>query len=82
MLKPDLQEILLKQWSGAGDALARAERLWFIGYSFPESDSFMRFFLAASLASNSHLRQIAVLDPSLDVIETRAKSLFSAPQLA
>ncbi|GJQ29738.1 MAG: hypothetical protein HBSAPP03_16220 [Phycisphaerae bacterium] len=72
---------LRDQWVGASTALQSADYLWFIGYGFPLSDSFMRFFLGASLFQNVRLRQIAVVDLSSKVIRDRAKPLFAAPHL-
>lgn len=72
---------LRDQWVGASNALQSADYLWFIGYGFPLSDSFMRYFLGASLFQNVRLRQIAVIDKSARVIKERAKPLFAAPHL-
>lgn len=81
VLKPSMlgYDLLRKQWDGACKALAAADRLWFIGYSFPESDSFMRYFLGSALFKNSRLREIVVIDPDRDVIDNRARPLFAQP---
>jgi hypothetical protein len=80
VLKPDLLPLLGPQWKGASEAISSADLLWFIGYSFPETDSFMRYFLASSLFTNVRLRQLTVIDPTVDV-GRRAKQLFRMPSL-
>jgi hypothetical protein len=54
--------------------LAAATHLVFIGYSFPESDAYMRYFLGASLAENVGIEAIHVIDPHADQIVQRLKS--------
>lgn len=50
-----------------------------MGYSFPATDTFMRYFLAASLFENSQVRQIAICDPS-ESVALRAATFFDSPQ--
>jgi hypothetical protein len=50
-------------WQTAAAALAAAEHVLFVGYSFPESDTYMRYFLGASLVDNVNLESIRILDP-------------------
>jgi hypothetical protein len=50
-------------WQTAAAALAAAEHVLFVGYSFPESDTYMRYFLGASLVENVNLESIRILDP-------------------
>jgi len=50
--------------NAAGKALHEAEKLVFIGFSFPESDTYIRYFLAANLSQNTDLRTIEVVDPN------------------
>ena len=54
-------------------ALAGATHLVFIGYSFPESDAYMRYFLGASLAENVALEAIHIIDPKTDAIVGRLR---------
>lgn len=72
--------VLRDQWVGAADALSTADVIWFIGYSFPDTDTFMRFFLGASLFRNTRLRQVFVIDPNMSALRHRASPLFAAPQ--
>jgi hypothetical protein len=80
VMKQSLDEALRSQWAGASNAIADADAIWFIGYSFPETDSFMRFFLAAALGTNAGLKQLLIIDPNADACR-RAKSLFQTPFL-
>jgi hypothetical protein len=68
VLKPGMLQLLKDQWEHAGAALQCADILVFIGYSFPASDTFMRFFLASALYDNPRLERIVVIDP--DVLNT------------
>jgi len=61
-------------WNAAGKALEEAEKLVFIGFSFPESDTHIRYFLAANLFENVDLRPIVIVDPNADKIYTRLKN--------
>lgn len=60
-------------WNEAGKALEEAEKLVFIGFSFPESDIYIRYFLAANLFENVDLRTIEIIDPNADKICGRLK---------
>jgi hypothetical protein len=60
-----------EQWREAAKALAAATQLVFIGYSFPETDAYMRYFLGASLAENVALEAIHIIDPKADEIVNR-----------
>lgn len=81
VIKPELDTILQQQWQGAAQAISQADRLWFIGYSFPETDSFMRYFLASALFENVKLKQVVIIDPDIDMIRTRARPMFDSPRL-
>jgi hypothetical protein len=61
-LKPDLKGPLTRIWSGAAKSLLEADQLVFIGYSFPSSDTEMKYFLASSLVDNAQIRRIDVFD--------------------
>lgn len=80
VIKPRIEPLLKDQWEGAANALMQADRLWFIGYSFPQSDSFMRYFLASTLCRNVRLKQIVIIDKNLATIRERAMPLLESPQ--
>jgi hypothetical protein len=63
-------------WNTAAIALKEAERLVFVGYSFPTADAHLRYFLAAALNGNYALRRLTLLDPNADAI---AASLRAPP---
>lgn|GEM_PF-1928360 len=81
VLKPEMTPYLRKHWELASDALIRADQIWFVGYSFPDTDNYMKFFLATCLAENARIRHIAVIDPSRPVFYERAQSVFADPRL-
>lgn len=81
VLKPAANFVMELQWRLAAKALKTADQVWFIGYSFPESDSYMRYFLASCLADNAHIRQIAIIDPDRTVYYERALKVFSDARL-
>lgn len=60
-----------EQWREAAKALAKARHVIFVGYSFPESDAYMRYFLGASLSENVDLESIIIVDPRADEIVGR-----------
>jgi hypothetical protein len=61
-------------WKSAGESLHTAEKLIFIGFSFPESDTHIRYFLAANLYDNVDLRDIEIVDPNADDICNHLKN--------
>jgi hypothetical protein len=80
-LKPELARPLRSIWSGAAKALREADRLIFVGYSFPESDTEMTYFLAAALATNVGIEEICVVDPNaLQIVQrlTGERSRFGS----
>ena len=73
-LKPNIDGVLLQIWSGAAEAINKAETIVFIGYSFPPSDVEMRYFLARSLDDNASIRRIIIVDLYADDIVSRLKA--------
>jgi hypothetical protein len=51
-----------KIWVEASKTLKEADQIFFIGYSFPQTDTEMRYFLASSLVSNYDLTRIYIID--------------------
>jgi hypothetical protein len=80
VIKPDISNVLREQWEDACKAMSEADAIWFNGYSFPESDSFMRYFLASALTGNARIRQLAVIDPDIEV-KKRSLRILHAPRL-
>lgn len=73
-LKAELPDPMKAVWSGAAKALQEANHLVFIGYSFPDSDTEMAYFLATALSKNAHLSQIRLIDPVASKIVARLNS--------
>lgn len=63
-------------WDAAGKALKKADKLIFVGYSFPESDLYMRYFLAANLYENVDLRVIHIISPSASKTLDKLKKIM------
>jgi hypothetical protein len=61
-LKPKDNQQLDKIWAEASKALKEADLIFFIGYSFPQTDTEMRYFLASSLVPNYKLTKIYIID--------------------
>ena len=53
-------ETIRMLWSKAGEALSSADRLFCIGYSFPETDLSIRFFLKSLLPEKTTLNIVNV----------------------
>jgi hypothetical protein len=76
-LKPDFLEPMQHVWTGAAKALNEADVLVFVGYSFPPSDTEMRYFLARSLVDNARLRKILIVDPMAESLVQRLSAAES-----
>lgn len=61
-------------WQAAWTAIAEAEILAVIGYSFPRSDTYMRYFLANALTHNFSLNRILVVNPAAREIVSQLSS--------
>lgn len=80
VIKPQIDDVLGEQWRGATEAIEKADDVWFVGYSFPESDSFMRYFVASAFATNTRIRRLVVIDPDV-AVKKRCLSIFRAERL-
>jgi hypothetical protein len=74
-------------WAQALRELQEAKNVVVVGYSLPQTDIYMQYFLRASLGPNVNLNKITVYDPSLFVdgpagqqLKSRYQECFS-PQL-
>lgn len=63
-IKPELSKLLEHIWRTAAVELNAADYIAFIGYSFPPTDTEMRYFIGRSLADNRRLRRVFVFDNS------------------
>lgn len=57
--------------SAGWKALHEAERVIFVGYSFPRSDTYMMHYLATAFTENLRLRRIMIIDPAAKDIMAR-----------
>lgn len=64
-----------KVWQAAYQELATARDLIFIGYSFPSSDTYMKYFIACGLENNVNLEKIIIIDPDVDGVVNRIKKM-------
>ena len=76
-LKPPLNKTMSDIWRGAAEALGEAHLVVFVGYSFPPSDTVMRYYLASALTRNAVLQRIVVVDPQADSIVIKLKDSAS-----
>lgn len=64
-------------WTEAIRSLGRATRIVVIGFSIPPTDQHFRYLLAAGLSNNISLREIVFVDPNIEPLSERARSLFA-----
>lgn len=72
------QSAILKQiWTEASKKLENAEKIIFIGYSFPQSDIKFKYLLLSSLAKNKNNRFcVEVVDPNIQNTAGRYLEIF------
>jgi len=76
MIKEYNVPVILKAWQGASEAIAKANKIIFIGYSFPPSDTIMKFFLGTSLTNNQSGCRITVIDKNTDAVKASVEEVF------
>ncbi|VVB97172.1 NAD-dependent protein deacetylase [uncultured archaeon] len=59
--EPNVKSQLSSIWSKASEYLRSCEKIYFIGYSFPETDVQMRIFISNALRKNSNLKEIIIV---------------------
>ncbi len=65
-------------WSTTLNRLRHARNIIFVGYSFPETDVYFRYFIEAAIGPNTDLNNIFVFNPGLDEdMKNRYLSCFS-----
>jgi hypothetical protein len=78
LYKQQTDPYLDASWRAAYAALRQAERVVVIGYSFPESDTYMKYFIGSALASNTKIGQISIVDPRASSIVQSIKGKYGA----
>jgi len=76
MIKEYKVPVILKAWQDASDAISKADKIVFIGYSFPPSDTIMKFFLGTSLANNQSGCRITVIDKNANAVKASLEKVF------
>lgn len=61
-------------WRKASEALKNADKIIFIGYSFPQTDIYLKFLLLNSLPKNSY--SVEVVDPDIQNTARRYLEIF------
>ncbi|WP_207432026.1 hypothetical protein [Sabulibacter ruber] len=75
--KTEYQGQLTRVWEAAADELSKAQNIYILGYSLPESDSFFRYLFALGTISKNRIRNIVVYNPeSSGDTEARFRRLF------
>lgn len=74
VLKPDMPKWLQPTWDAATAALADCDRIIVLGYSFPTSDSHMRYFFGAALRDNFDVGSIDIVDPNVEEVTNRLEA--------
>jgi NAD-dependent SIR2 family protein deacetylase len=76
MIKEYKVPVILKAWQDASDAISKANKIIFIGYSFPPSDTIMKFFLGTSLTNNQSGCRITIIDKNTDAVKASLEEVF------
>lgn len=76
MIKEYKVPVIKKAWQGASESIANADKIVFIGYSFPPTDTIMKFFLGTSLANNHKGCRISIIDKNATGVMNSLKSVF------
>ena len=70
-------------WTKAASHLADAENIYVIGYSFPTSDQFFKYFFAVGSVGSGWIDKVRLIDPDpTGEVEERFKSLLGPRGLA
>jgi len=76
MIKDYKMPVIEKAWQGASKAIANADKIVFIGYSFPPTDTIMKFFLGTSLANNRKGCRITIIDKNAEEVMNSLRRIF------
>lgn len=76
MMKEYKIPVISKTWQDASKAFENADRIIFIGYSFPPTDTIMKFFLGTSLSNNQKGCRISIIDKHAERVMKALKEIF------
>jgi len=83
--KADYHQTLSNVWAAAADDLSKAEYIFVIGYSLPETDSLFRHLYALGSVGKSGLRKIIVYNPEKLIdggVDARFRALLGPGAIA
>lgn len=66
---------IAKVWQKAAEELSNAENIFVVGYSYPETDNFFKYFLALGILGEKLIKKFWIFNPDQS-IEDRFKSLL------
>lgn len=66
---------IAKVWQKAAEELSNAENIFVVGYSYPETDNFFKYFLALGILGEKLIKKFWVFNPD-ESIENRFKDLL------
>jgi hypothetical protein len=73
--KASQNQVFLRVWQRAAEALRSAENIFVIGYSLPETDQFFKYLYGLGTVGDTILRRFWVFDPDNGVDERFRKLL-------
>ena len=81
--KGGFHQELSSVWGKAAAHLAAAENIYVIGYSFPASDQFFKYFFAVGSVGKGWIQKIRVVDPDpTDEVKDRFSRIFGPNALS
>ena len=76
LYKSQAESCIAPTWNAASESLATADRIVCIGFSFPDSDTYLKYFFATALNENINCDSIEILDPCANTISKRLSSNY------
>lgn len=77
--QPLIDAFMPSVWASARDALLYSDRVVFFGYSLPQADVDAEKLVQRSVANNSDVPWIGVIDPSATAVQRYAEMLPNTP---
>lgn len=75
--KSSASPVIGQQWNAAIEAIGAARQIWVVGYSFPQTDTFMTRLLTEGLLRNSQLEKFVIVDSqSREEWKPRVEDMF------
>jgi NAD-dependent SIR2 family protein deacetylase len=76
--KASVLPIIAEQWHRAIQAITDAKYIFVIGYSFPETDAFMKRMISQGLSDNHDIRKVYIVDNGpRDIWQQKLTALFA-----